>query len=78
MRRIIATINVEQLKRFPEGTLVDRETLSSFGLVTRNADAVKVLGKGEISFPLSVKVDMISRGAREKIEAAGGSIVEVG
>lgn len=78
MRRIIATINIEELKRFPEGSLVDREVLSKVGLVTRKADAVKVLGKGEIGFPLSVKVDMISRGAREKIEAAGGSIVEVG
>ena len=78
MRRIIAIINIEQLKRFPEGSLVDREMLSTVGLVVRTADAVKVLGKGEISFPLSVKVDMVSRGAREKIEAAGGSIVEVG
>ena len=78
MRRIIAIINIEQLKRFPEGSLVDREMLSTVGLVVRTADAVKVLGKGEIGFPLSVKVDMVSRGAREKIEAAGGSIVEVG
>jgi large subunit ribosomal protein L15 len=77
MRRIIATVNIEQLKRFAEGAVIDRETLSSVGLVTRKADAVKVLGKGEIGFPLSLKVDMVSRGAREKIEAAGGSIIEV-
>jgi large subunit ribosomal protein L15 len=77
MRRIIAIVNIEQLKRFTEGTIIDRETLSSVGLVTRKADAVKVLGNGEIKFPLSLKVDMVSRGAREKIEAAGGSIIEV-
>jgi large subunit ribosomal protein L15 len=78
MRRIIAIVNIEQLKRFTEGAVIDRETLSSVGLVTRKADAVKVLGKGEIGFPLSLKVDLVSRGAREKIEAAGGSIIEVG
>ena len=77
LRRIIATVNIEQLKRFPEGSVVDRETLLTVGLVTRKADGIKVLGKGEISFPLSVKVDMVSEGARQKIEAAGGTIVEV-
>ena len=76
MRRIIATVNIDQLKRFAEGSLIDRETLTTAGLVTRKADAVKVLGKGEIGYPLSLKVDMVSRGAKEKIEAAGGSIIE--
>lgn len=77
MRRIIATVNIEQLKRFPEGSVVDRQTLLTVGLVTRKADGIKVLGKGEISFPLALKVDMVSEGARQKIEAAGGTIVEV-
>lgn len=77
MRRIIATVNITELKRFPEGSVVDRETLLSAGLVKRKADGIKVLGKGEIGFPLSVKVDRVSRGARQKIEAAGGTIVEV-
>jgi large subunit ribosomal protein L15 len=77
MRRIIATVNIEQLKRFQQGAVVDRETLLNVGLVERKADGIKVLGKGDINFPLSVKVDMISRGARQKIEAAGGTIIEV-
>ena len=77
MRRIIAIVNIEQLKRFPEGSVVDRETLLAVGLVTRKADGIKVLGNGEINFPLSLKVDMVSRGARQKIEAAGGTIIEV-
>ncbi|MHB8907822.1 MAG: 50S ribosomal protein L15 [Syntrophales bacterium] len=77
LRRIIATVNIEQLKRFPEGSVIDRETLLTEGLVTRKADGIKLLGKGEISFPLSLKVDMVSAGARQKIEAAGGTIVEV-
>jgi len=77
MRRIIAIVNIEQLKRFTQGALVDRDTLTAIGLVSGRVDGVKVLGKGEINFPLSVKVDRVSRGAREKIEAAGGTIVEV-
>ncbi|MCL2669963.1 MAG: 50S ribosomal protein L15 [Syntrophaceae bacterium] len=78
MRKVIATVNIEQLKRFVAGTLVDRELLQNLGLVERKADGVKVLGRGELSFALSVKVDMVSRGARQKIEAAGGTIIEVG
>lgn len=77
LRRIIAAVNIDQLKQFPEGTVVDRETLLTVGLVTRKADGVKVLGRGEISYPLSLKVDMVSVGARQKIEAAGGTILEV-
>ncbi|MGZ3597013.1 MAG: uL15 family ribosomal protein [Syntrophales bacterium] len=43
----------------------------------RTGDGIKVLGKGNIEYPISVKVDMISRAAKDKIEAAGGTIVEV-
>ena len=77
MRRIIAIVNIEQLKGFAQGALVDRDTLTAVGLVSGRVDGVKVLGNGEINFPLSLKVDRVSRGAREKIEAAGGTIVEV-
>jgi large subunit ribosomal protein L15 len=77
MRRIIAIVNIEQLKGFTQGALVDRDTLTAVGLVSGRVDGVKVLGNGEINFPLSLKVDRVSRGAREKIEAAGGTIVEV-
>ena len=77
MRRIVAIVNIEQLKGFTQGALVDRDTLTAVGLVSGRVDEVKVLGNGEINFPLSLKVDRVSRGAREKIEAAGGTIVEV-
>jgi large subunit ribosomal protein L15 len=76
MRRIIATVNIDQLKRFPEGSIIDRETLLAVGLVKRKADGIKVLGNGQIDYPLSLKVDLISSGARQKIEAAGGTIIE--
>ncbi|TRZ77659.1 MAG: 50S ribosomal protein L15, partial [Deltaproteobacteria bacterium] len=76
-RRNIVIINIDQLKRFPEGSVIDRTALLDAGLVKRIGDGIKVLGKGNIDYPISLKVDMISRGARDKIEAAGGSIVGV-
>ncbi|MBW6484725.1 MAG: 50S ribosomal protein L15 [Syntrophobacterales bacterium] len=77
MRKIIATVNIRQLKMFIQGSVVDAESLKALGLVAGAFDGIKVLGNGEIDYPLSVKVDMVSRGAKQKIEAAGGTIVEV-
>lgn len=76
-RKIIATVNIKDLKIFSEGSLVDVDSLKGAGLVSGFFDGIKVLGSGEIGYPLSVKVDTISRSARQKIEAAGGSILEV-
>jgi len=77
-RKEIVTINIEQLNKFSEGSIIDREVLVRAGLVKGKADGIKILGKGNIEYPISLKVDMISRAAREKIEAAGGSIIVVG
>ncbi|HEX7533743.1 MAG TPA: 50S ribosomal protein L15, partial [Syntrophales bacterium] len=63
-RRNIVIINIDQLKRFPEGSVVDKTSLLEAGLVKRTGDGIKVLGKGNIDYPISVKVDMISRGAQ--------------
>ncbi|MDI9571257.1 MAG: 50S ribosomal protein L15 [Pseudomonadota bacterium] len=76
-RREIITVNLGQLNVFPERSVVDVEALLSKGLIKKRGDGVKLLGKGEIQYPLSVKLDGLSKGARTKIEAAGGSIVEV-
>ena len=76
-RREIVIVNIEQLKKFPKGSLIDKDSLISSGLIKRKGDTVKVLGKGDIDYPLSIKVDMISRGAKEKIVNAGGSVIEV-
>ncbi|MFH1080369.1 MAG: 50S ribosomal protein L15 [Pseudomonadota bacterium] len=76
-RKTIVAVNIEQLNRFPAGSVIDAESLIRAGLVNRKYDGIKLLGKGVIDYPLSVKVDMVSQGARTKIEAAGGSITEV-
>ncbi|MBN1548686.1 MAG: 50S ribosomal protein L15 [Syntrophaceae bacterium] len=77
-RKEVIAVNVERLNRFAENSVIDAELLLKSGLIKKAGDAIKILGKGEIKVPLTVKVDMISKGAKEKIEAAGGSVVEVG
>ena len=76
-RKEIVAINIDQLKKFPAGSLIDEEALVRSGVVNNKRDGIKVLGKGSIDYPVTLKMNMISRGAREKIEAAGGSIIEV-
>lgn len=73
-RKEIAIVNIGQLAVFPKGSVVDADALMTSGIVKKPGDAIKVLGKGTIDHPLTVKVNGISRGAREKIEASGGTI----
>jgi large subunit ribosomal protein L15 len=73
----IVIVNIDQLKVFPEGTVVDAEALVNCGVLNRRGDGIKVLGKGEIGYPLQLKVNRISVEARKKIEAAGGTVEEV-
>ena len=70
----IIIVNLEQLKKFPQGSVVDAEALLKNGIIKRKGDGVKILGDGVIDYPLSLKVHRISRSAREKIEASGGTI----
>lgn len=70
----IVGINVSALNRFEDGATVTVETMIESGLVTNPKDGVKILGNGEISKKLNVKVDACSEGAKAKIEAAGGTV----
>ena len=76
-KKEVIVVNIEFLNRFAENSVVDAELLLKSGLIKKTGDAIKILGKGEIKVPLTIKVDMISKGAKEKIEAAGGTVVEV-
>jgi large subunit ribosomal protein L15 len=73
----VGVVNVGQLQRFPVGCTVDVELLEKSGLVRRGLETVKILGEGNVEHALTLKVDMISKGARDKIINAGGSIIEV-
>ena len=74
----IVTVNVSDLeKRFNDGDVVDAEALIKVGLIKKAKDGVKVLGNGELTKKLDVKVNAYSATAKEKIEAAGGKAEEV-
>lgn len=69
----IAAVNVSALdKAFEDGAVVDVNALIEKGLVKKALDGVKILGNGEISKKLTVKVNAYSDSAKQKIEAAGG------
>ncbi len=65
-------INVDDLNVFESGSDVDTAALIEKGLVKKAMDGVKVVGDGEISVPLNVKLAAYSATAKEKIEKAGG------
>jgi large subunit ribosomal protein L15 len=73
-RKEIAVVNLDQLKAFPSGTVIDAALLLDSGILKNAGDAIKVLGKGSVSNSIKVKINLISRSAKEKIEAAGGSV----
>ncbi|MBR1764001.1 MAG: 50S ribosomal protein L15 [Ruminococcus sp.] len=67
-----SVVNVSDLERFVDGTVVDTELLKASGLVKKELDGVKVLGNGELTKSLTVKAAAFSASAKEKIEKAGG------
>ena len=73
-----ATVNVSDLNKFQDGTVVDAELLYAAGLVAYKEsgikvfDGIKVLGNGELTAKLTVKAAKFSKSAVEKIEKAGG------
>ena len=70
-------VNVKVLEeRFEAGDVVDGASLKEKGIIKREDALVKVLGDGELTKPLTVKVDKVSKTAQAKIEAAGGKVEE--
>ena len=71
--KVIVGINVDALERFDNDTVVTVDTLIESGIVKNPRDGVKILGNGELTKKLTVKVNAFSEGAKAKIEAAGGN-----
>ena len=67
-----AIVNVEDLNRYEDGTIVDIAKLLEDRVIRKAYDGLKVLGNGEISKKITVKAAVFSATAKEKIEAAGG------
>ena len=69
----IVALNLKQLEtKFDNGAVVDVDALRNAGLVKNSFDGVKILGNGELTKSLTVKVDGFSAAAKEAIEKAGG------
>jgi len=67
-------LNVRDLERFEDGAEVTIESLYEIGLIKAVKDGVKILGTGELTKALTVKVDKVSQAAADKIVAAGGKV----
>ena len=73
-KKRFALVNLKDLERFESGAIVDISMMIKEGLIKKIYDGVKVLGKGEITKPLTIITHRISRQAKEKIEKVGGKV----
>jgi len=71
---IIREVNLRDLNRFVAGTIVDAQVLAENGLIKGAFNQIKILGNGELTRSLTIKIDRISARAKIKVEAAGGSV----
>jgi large subunit ribosomal protein L15 len=67
-------VNIEQLSRFDANTEITPDLLAEVRMLHKPGNPVVILGRGELTVPLTIRVQRVTKGAREKIEAAGGSI----
>ncbi len=73
-RQAWSIVNIRDLNRFPAETVVDAMVLREAGLVKNQVQRIKLLGQGEVTVPLVVKVQAVSSQAKSRIEAAGGRV----
>ncbi len=71
-------VNIDVLGDLAEGTVVTPELLHEQGLVPKRADVIKLLGDGELTKKLTIRLHRISESARSKVEAAGGTVELLG
>jgi len=72
-----SVVNLDRLAEFDKDSQVDPATLAAAGIIKSAGDAVKVLGRGELKHALTVAAHKFSASAKEKIQAAGGKVVEL-
>ena len=71
--KVYATVNVSDLDKFDEGTVITAEFLKEKKVIKKISDGLKVLGNGELSKKLTVKAVKFTKTAQQKIEAVGGA-----
>ena len=72
-KKNIVTVDIMKLEKFENDAVVDIQALLDAGIISDVYDGVKVIGNGELTKKLTVKVDAFSAGAKEKIESVGGT-----
>ncbi len=73
-KKTYAIVNVGELNAFDANTEITPELLLEYGFVRKLQDGVKILGNGEVEKALTIKVNKISKSAKEKILAGGGKV----
>jgi large subunit ribosomal protein L15 len=76
-RKDVVAVNIERLNAFDDGAVVDMDLLVASGIVRKKGAGVKILGQGELTKKLTVRVHAVSKSALEKIEKAGGTYEKV-
>ncbi|MBI2756130.1 MAG: 50S ribosomal protein L15 [Chloroflexi bacterium] len=76
-RKEYRVVNVRDLGEFPVGAIIGPEELEVMGVLYGRKGEVKVLGDGELAVALTVRAHKFTRSARQKIEAAGGTVEEI-
>jgi large subunit ribosomal protein L15 len=72
-KKVFTLISLDQLNTFDAGSTVDSDALVAAGILAK-AGPIKILANGEITKALTIKIEKISQGAKDKILAAGGTI----
>lgn len=67
-------LNVEDLNQFEPNAFLDAEAFKQAGLIKKIMDGIKLLGTGEITRPVVLRIQKVSKTAKEKIEASGGKV----
>lgn len=70
--KTVISVNVGDLEKFGEGSAITANELVNMGLIKRKFDKLKILGNGNLTKSLTVKAQMFSKSAVQKIESAGG------
>ena len=73
-KKVFSIVNVQDLNRFEADSIIDEAAFIKSGLVKGERDGIKILGKGDVQVPVTVRINKVSESARQKIEAAGGKI----
>ena len=74
-KKVVAILNLRDLKAFQREDKVTPETLANKGLIKKPTENIKILGEGEIKLPLEIHAHAFSQSAQTKIQKAGGKFV---